>query len=288
MNVLYLKVMLGEKALCALFRERIKRESPYYNIMGDGSFTDSERKKIDDYDIRKRRMLTLYGKASFAIASVSLALFLVLATGMLVGLSERVHGGLFSRLGIEIESDFAKEQTDPHVINNHIMQYFGSKEDMIQVNYFEQDEKSHLRDVKELLSRAKLLTMIFLALAIIMMIMMYLFMRTAGHDSIELSLSLLRIVQYASLAAIALWIIIFLAYIPVSSEGFDGAFIRMHEQLFPQGNWQFPQESLLIRAYPQVFFHSLGLTIVRYSLLIITIIFILSTIGIMAFHDKKR
>lgn len=51
---------------------------------------------------------------------------------------------------------------------------------------------------------------------------------------------------YGSIIALVLLSIIF-------SFSFNSFFIGFHELLFPQGNWQFAQDSVLIQAYPELF-----------------------------------
>jgi uncharacterized membrane protein len=264
-----------------------KKSSTSITIMAMHSFSEAEKDRIDSYDMKRKKLYGMAAKAAFAIGALSLGLFIVLATGLFYGTSTGIQNNLITRLGIEIESEYAKEQTDPYVINAHIMQYFGSVDDMIQVNYFEHNEKTHLRDVKNLLDKARMLMLIFLAVGLIGIAKMYIFMRMAGATSRKGIMGVIKVLQYGSIAAMLLWIIIFISYIPLSSNAFDGAFTRMHEQLFPQGNWQFPEESLLIRTYPQEYFHSLGLAIVRYSMLTITILIVLSTLALVAMQDEK-
>jgi uncharacterized membrane protein len=249
--------------------------------MGVHTFTSAEQERMSDYDKKKKKMLSSAAKYSFLFGAIVLALLLVIGTGLFIGMNERLHNNIITRLEIEIESEFAKEQNDPYVINAHIMQYFRSKEDLIQVNYFELNEKTHLRDVKNLINTGKLISLSLLIIVIILVLKSYVIYRMIGKDMKEWSINSVKTIQVASIIAIVLWILLFLIYVPVSTQAFDGAFVRMHEQLFPQGNWQFPESSLLIRTYPLEFFHSLGLSIVRYSLLLITLILLLSTVVLM-------
>jgi uncharacterized membrane protein len=43
--------------------------------------------------------------------------------------------------------------------------------------------------------------------------------------------------------------------------GFDQLFTLFHYIVFPQGNWQFPADSLLIQTFPLAFFRRVSMTI---------------------------
>jgi integral membrane protein (TIGR01906 family) len=94
-------------------------------------------------------------------------------------------------------------------------------------------EKSHLADVKDLM---KDLPILFLVLALVWLT---LFNRIKEKR---------KILLYGGLVAVAIPLL--LAIVP-----FDSIFTLFHQLFFPQGNWMFSPDSLLIQIYPIQFFH---------------------------------
>ena len=100
---------------------------------------------------------------------------------------------------------------------------------------FSADANSHLRDVLALLSAARVVT----ALLVVALFALIPFL-----DAFSLRLA-------GSL----------LVFVPVglSLVSWSWLFEVFHLVLFPQGNWRFPADSLLIQTYPQEFFVSFAL-----------------------------
>ncbi len=48
---------------------------------------------------------------------------------------------------------------------------------------------------------------------------------------------------------------------------FDTFFTNFHKIMFPQGNWTFPEESLLMQYYPATFFAAYALAIAIYAII---------------------
>lgn len=51
----------------------------------------------------------------------------------------------------------------------------------------------------------------------------------------------------------------------VSALSFESAFLRLHQLVFPNGNWEFSPNSSLVRIYPEAFFAWIWMTIVLAS-----------------------
>lgn len=64
---------------------------------------------------------------------------------------------------------------------------------------------------------------------------------------------------------------------------FDSFFTVFHMVLFPQGNWQFPSDSIIITLFPQEFFVTSTLLSVGSSLLISVLLILLGLFG----YDKS-
>ena len=123
---------------------------------------------------------------------------------------------------------------------------------------FNEEEKSHLEDVKKLIDNGKVL-LIFLIL--ISIILLSIILSEGKHN-------LKKILISSGVVAIIL-------PIPFLLFSFSNIFTKFHLILFPQGNWKFPLDSLLIQMFPQEFFYdSLVNIIVNSSILAIILILI--------------
>jgi uncharacterized membrane protein len=60
---------------------------------------------------------------------------------------------------------------------------------------------------------------------------------------------------------------------------FETLFTYFHLTLFPQGNWMFPPDSILVQFYPATFFANYGLAIALNSLVAACILLIVSRKG---------
>ncbi len=115
-----------------------------------------------------------------------------------------------------------------------LFQYFQGKE---IPEIFNEQEKAHLQDVKHLLKYSYYLLEIIAVILAFCMI-----------DDWR------KIIKYGTILLIILLAAGFL--IP-----FDSFFTSFHKILFPQGNWQFPADSMLIQLYPASFFENYGIAI---------------------------
>ena len=111
---------------------------------------------------------------------------------------------------------------------------------------FNEKEKSHLEDVKKLIDNGKGL-LVFLSLLNIILISIIL-----SNDNLK------KILISSGVFAIIL-------PIPFLLFSFSNIFTKFHLILFPQGNFQFPLDSLLIQLFPQEFFYDSLINIVLNS-----------------------
>ncbi|MEM4254586.1 MAG: DUF1461 domain-containing protein [Candidatus Woesearchaeota archaeon] len=110
-----------------------------------------------------------------------------------------------------------------------LLDYFQGKAEIPGI--FGANEKAHLADVKQVIS---LLRWISLALLIIFLALM-----TKADTGLVFRKGFLMFILLA----------ISCAFVP-----FDAVFALFHKIFFPQGNWMFPEGSMLILMYPAEFF----------------------------------
>ena len=169
----------------------------------------------------------------------------------------------FAKLGIY--SNF--EQGFPDAAAENLTAYFkSSPKPILNLSQMTAGELSHLKDVRKLLSVWSLIaySLIFIDLLLLFVIAFsikqpYSLMRMAGKALVFCGL--------LCLAAVFL--------ISFSFLFFSSSFAAFHSVFFPQGNWEFPETSTLIRLFPEQFFFDMGLKIVFRAFLISTLLLLL-------------
>lgn len=122
---------------------------------------------------------------------------------------------------------------------------------------FTLNEINHLQDVGRLIQFSR----VVFTLSLLFLIYLYYF----HHHRHTLS-QLLKQIKSASI--ISFWGSILI--IIVFSLFWEFAFVSFHQLFFPQGNWAFPADSLLITLFPEIFWQ---MVFTAYALLVILISF---------------
>ena len=117
--------------------------------------------------------------------------------------------------------------------------------------FFTSAEISHLEDVKQVMNG---LDFMFYALLLILTLIIVYFERNIGKITTLFRWGVI-------VTIVSMGVLVFLFYVQ-----FGTAFVIFHNVFFPQGNWTFPSDSLLIQTFPFLFFMSLGRMIVIQSL----------------------
>ncbi len=67
-------------------------------------------------------------------------------------------------------------------------------------------------------------------------------------------------------------LLLFLAFLTgIALKGFSGFWEKFHHVLFPQGNWSFPADSILIQLYPENYFFAASLLFAAITVIIAAI-----------------
>ena len=147
---------------------------------------------------------------------------------------------LFSAITVVYDKEFytnelAKFGSSEKLIaaNEQIGKYMNGSGSLDAVAGLTAAEKSHLADVKDIMSD---LPIVFIVL---LLLFFSLLQRTKEKR---------KVLLYGGLAAAAIPVIF--AIIP-----FDSVFTAFHQLFFPQGNWMFSPDSLLIQIYSIQFFY---------------------------------
>ncbi|MCL4378299.1 MAG: DUF1461 domain-containing protein [Actinobacteria bacterium] len=138
------------------------------------------------------------------------------------------------------------------------------------INYLNSDEISHLKDVKIVFD--KILVLFYSSIILIIILTLFLIRKNI--------LSFLR--SISSFFVIAASILIsFLIILYFLGNNFGSLFENMHLVLFPQGNWAFPEGSLLITLLPFGFFYDFFARLLITSLVISLIILLAGIAGMV-------
>ena len=107
-------------------------------------------------------------------------------------------------------------------------------------------ELSHLQDVQRIISVIEYLFLISLLTTL-----------TILGINFRSKLLLQKLLHYGGIATLIVAVVILLCLL----FAFNSSFTAFHELFFPQGNWQFPSDSLLIQTFPLSFFIKIAFTI---------------------------
>ncbi len=159
--------------------------------------------------------------------------------------------------------------TDLTPNQENTMNYLQNKEEL-NLNYTE-EEYSHLLDVKSVM---KYLDYLFYSLLLIITLIITYYQKNKEQ--------LKKLFMYGGITTISSVLMILL----FSLTSFNSVFTIFHKIFFPQGNWTFPLDSLLIQTFPLQFFISISKNIFLLSL-VLGSFFILSILY-LKYGDSKK
>jgi integral membrane protein (TIGR01906 family) len=147
---------------------------------------------------------------------------------------------------------------------------FESFELKSQIDYFDKDEISHLNDVRILLK--KILLIFYISIAVLAICIIMLSEKRYLYYFKNLSLIFLL----ASGIMIFLLIVLY-----ILGNNFSSLFERFHYVFFPQGNWAFNENALIITIFPFGFFSEFFFKLLISSFVIASILLICSITAII-------
>ena len=150
-------------------------------------------------------------------------------------------------------------------ITDNIFDYFQGKSGL---SYFSPAEKSHMKDVKFVISGLNFVYYSSAVLFLVIFFLLYIRFKKDLFKYIELTA---KVLLYASVATFIFLVILFL----MSVFYFNMTFTFMHLIFFPQGNWMFEASSLLITMFPEQFFFDITLRIFIYAMVQSIVFFII-------------
>ena len=199
----------------------------------------------------------LLNKLLKIIFIVSLILLIIISNFKLLALNFNFYKNEFSKLNVYEKIPDADKQA------LNLINYHNNKEELS--NFFNDREKLHLQDVKNLFQKLSLIFYISLILSLILLIY---FIYIKKYKIIYSSFLIAGILTF-------ILIILFL----ISVSNFDKAFTQFHLILFSNNLWQLnPETDNLVNLFPLQFFYDITKQIIINTLISLFILIILALI----------
>jgi len=180
------------------------------------------------------------------LAIISLILIIVILPLKFYLFNENFYSFEFKKNNIQVE--------DKELIIRNLLGFFSGDE---ALNYFPENERSHLKDVQNLLKGFFNILNWSIILFITSLIALFFINK---KDFIDTKI---RILFFGGLGTFALLALLFLAAL-----NFNSTFMIFHKLFFPQGNYLFAWDSLIISLFPEVFFQDFFLRLILSSLVL--------------------
>ncbi len=140
------------------------------------------------------------------------------------------------------------------------------------INYFNNDEISHLLDVKILLN--KIFILFYSCLAVFLILTLFLYLINRRIYKFLRGISLIFLIS----SSVFIFLVLLLYFF---GNNFFKLFENFHLIFFPQGNWAFPEGSLIITIFPFGFFYDFFFKLVSNSLIIALVLFAFGITGVI-------
>lgn len=148
---------------------------------------------------------------------------------------------LSSSTDVALDKKFYSKQGVPYP--NEVVDYFSGKSSVLDIPKLNQDELSHMSDVKVLINNLRITYFTLLLIYSVLIIILL----SKSKNIIEIISELLY--KGGIIANIAFMILILITLL-----SFTSTFTTFHQIFFPQGNWEFPADSYLLQVFPESFF----------------------------------
>jgi len=216
-------------------------------------------------------------KTVVAINSILLIIIIVLSPLACYLYNFNFYNSLFVKNGVYEVLD----KNDVKKLTENVYDYFKYKRDFEtfelkgNIKFFNETEISHLNDVRILLK--KIMTVFYISIALFVLFTILLVEKKPKRFLKNISLS----AMISSAVLICLFILLYFF-----GNNFWALFEKFHYIFFPQGNWAFPEGSLIITIFPFGFFSDFFYKLITVSVVIAVILLALAIAG-TAFANYK-
>lgn len=175
------------------------------------------------------------------------------------------------------------DKSDVKKLTENVYDYFKYKRDFEtfelkgSIKFFNETEISHLDDVRILLK--KLLIVFYVSIALFAVLSILLVEKKSKRFLKNISLSGL----ISSVILICLFVLLYFL-----GNNFWALFDKFHYVFFPQGNWAFPEGSLIITIFPFGFFYDFFFKLITVSLIIAGVVLAGAIAGTAVANSKAK
>lgn len=183
-------------------------------------------------------------------STIFLSLIVIIGSFLMIIYNKSFYLYEYKKLGVYKEvSNTLKIETSESIdtlnnITTNIIRFFKGKEEL---KYFSEKEKEHMLDVRILINKIKYIYYFSLLSFLLLVYILYAKSKKSRIGFIDV---LSKILLFSGLLVFCTYIILF----PFIIFYFNTSFVFFHLVFFPNGNWIFPQDSLLINIFPAQFF----------------------------------
>jgi integral membrane protein (TIGR01906 family) len=169
---------------------------------------------------------------------------------------------------------------EAEILHGKVIGYITGKSSSLP-NLFNEREKRHLTDVRNLVKNFNIAIYIFLILFVLMLVFFGFLLREEKH--------IIGFVGKTLVYGGILTIIISVVLLLLSLFNFTSSFDSFHRLFFQQGSYVFdPENELIVKLYPEELFRDLGIRVMKKTLFISFLVIISGFILLSSSQTKKN
>lgn len=168
---------------------------------------------------------------------------------------------------------------EAEILHGKVVDYITGKSNSLP-NLFNEREKQHLADVRNLVKNLNIAIYVFLVLFVLMLVLFGLLLKEEPHIMGFIG----KILVYGGVITISLSIILLL----LAVFNFTPSFDSFHKLFFQQGTYTFnPENELIVRLYPEELFRDLGIRIMEKVIFMSFLVIISGFVLLSTFKSKN-
>ena len=183
------------------------------------------------------------------LVSISFVYLIIIANTIFVTYNKGLYLNEFRK------QDTSSRVDDPGQKIDNIFNFFRHKEELNPAD-FDEEQVSHMLDVRDLYDASAIIFWIIFVLDIIAVLLLYYYFRKSLAD-------IVKIARNGAIITISFILLLMLSMVTI----FHFMFIKFHEVFFKPGTWTLSSSSTLIRLFPFEFWKDMSMTVVIYSLM---------------------
>ncbi len=139
--------------------------------------------------------------------------------------------------------------TEKTMLQQEVFDYLDGEQNL--PNEFDVNERSHFEDVKRVMNFVEY---VFYGLLLVISLCLTYVLKSRKFSVTERKRILQKVFLYSGIGTVGIVIVVLLGVL----FDFSYVFTLFHKVFFPQGNWQFAVDSLIIQTFPVEFFISIS------------------------------